>query len=126
MREAEKAEEKRDIEDGEPDVKYAFIVFRDMHGMEMVKKAYDVNAFEYYTKMGCFGGLCCKAEQTRMRRKHFFKKWPKVDEACEPDNIKWQNLGYSAKYRRSMAILVWLIAIFLIVCSLIGIVIFKV
>lgn len=22
-------------------------------------------------------------------RKYFFKRWPKIDGACEPDNIKW-------------------------------------
>jgi hypothetical protein len=60
-----------------------------MNGQEMVKRAYDVNTFEYITKMGCCGSIFCKAEQKRMKRKHFFKKWPKVEEACEPDNIKW-------------------------------------
>lgn len=76
--------------------------------------------------MSCFGSICCKEDQKRMRRLHFFKKWPKIEEACEPDNIKWTNLGYSAKYRRSMSCFVWFVAIFLIICSLIGIVIFKV
>lgn len=45
--------------------------------------------------------------------------------ACEPDNIKWENLGYSKKSRRIRALIVWLIAIGLIVASLIGIVIMK-
>jgi len=57
--------------------------------MEIVRRAYKVNSFEYFIKMGCFGSICCKAEHKRMRAKHFFKKWPKVEVACEPDNIKW-------------------------------------
>lgn len=94
--------------------------------MEAVRDAYKVGAFEYWSKMSCFGSLCCKEDQRRLKRLHFFKKWPKVEEACEPDNIKWENLGYSAKYRRTMSCFVWAVAIFLIVCSLLGIVFFKV
>jgi hypothetical protein len=124
MQEGKKEENKKGEDDGEPDVKYAFIVFRDMLGLEVVKRAYDVNAWEYYTKM--YFGCCIPLENKRMRKKHFFMKWPKVEDACEPDNIKWQNLGFSARYRRSMSVIVWLIAIFLIICSLIGIIIFKV
>ena len=45
--------------------------------------------------------------------------------ACEPDNIKWENIGYSKRQRRCRAAIVWFIAILLIVASLIGIVIMK-
>lgn len=89
LRDEELQQNASDLNDKEPDVKYAFIVFRDMEGMEVVKRAYDVSYFEYYIKMSCFGSCCCEPEHKRMKRKHFFKKWPKIDEACEPDNIKW-------------------------------------
>lgn len=97
-----------------------------MHGMQLVKNAYNIGSFEYWTKMSCFADCCCSSEKQRIKKLHFFKKWPRIEEAMEPDNIKWDNLGATAKYRRAMACMVWLIAIFLILCSLIGIVIFKV
>ena len=56
---------------------------------------------------------------------HIFKEWPKVEEACEPDNIKWENLGYSKKNRRLRMCINWLISIGLILLSLIGIVYMK-
>jgi hypothetical protein len=115
----------KEYENGEPEVKYAFIVFRDMDAMEIVKRAYEVGTFEKWVKMGCLGSCCCSSEHRRLKKLHFFKKWPKIEDACEPDNIKWMNLGASAKYRRSLSCIVWCIAIFLIACSLIGIVIFK-
>ena len=62
LREKESNEDKADDDDGEPDVKYAFIVFRDMCGMEAVKNAYNVGRFEYWSKMSCFGSLCCKED----------------------------------------------------------------
>lgn len=36
LREKEQEEDKGDDDDGEPDVKYAFVVFRDMCGMKLV------------------------------------------------------------------------------------------
>lgn len=97
-----------------------------MCGLETVREAYNVGGFEYYSKMSCFGSCCCPSEQKRLKKLHFFKKWPKIELASEPDNIKWENLSSSAKYRRTMSCFVWGVAIFLIVCSLLGIVFFKV
>jgi hypothetical protein len=57
--------------------------------------------------------------------KHIFKKWPKISRACEPDNIKWENLGYSQKSVRCRMMIVWLIAFALVFISLIGIVLMK-
>jgi hypothetical protein len=107
------------------DIKYAFITFRDMQGMETVKKAYSMGVIERWLKTSCFGSCCCESDKKRIERLKFKGKWLKVVEACDPDNIKWQNLGYSGKYRRTMSCLVWLIAVVLILISLIGIVIFK-
>lgn len=73
--------------------------------------------------MNC--GCCAKEQQKALKRKHLFKKWPEVTVACTPDNIKWENLGYGAKTRRTRACIVWLIAIVLVLASLIGIVIMK-
>ena len=60
-----------------------------------------------------------------MKKKHFFKRWPTIEVACEPDNIKWFNLGTNARSRRMRACLIWFIAILLICASLIGIVFMK-
>jgi hypothetical protein len=61
-----------------------------------------------------------------MRKKHFFNKWPEIDSACQPDNINWENLGFSAKRRNLCTCFNWLVALILIIASLLGMVYFKV
>jgi len=60
-----------------------------------------------------------------LKRKYFFRRWPKIGVACEPDNIKWFNLGTTAKSTRARIGIIWIIAIALIFASMIGIVIMK-
>jgi hypothetical protein len=73
----------------------------------------------------CCRGCCCEKEYKEIRKKHIFEKWPKITTACEPDNIKWENLGYSQRSIRCRVGFVWLIAFALVFASLIGIVIMK-
>lgn len=75
--------------------------------------------------MSSLGGICCKDEQARLKKLHFFKKWPKIKEPDEPDNIKWENLGVRKTSRSIRVCISWLIAIFLILLALAGIVIAK-
>lgn len=48
-----------------------------------------------------------------------------VKRACQPDNIKWDCLGYTANYRRVMTVFNWIVAVTLIIISMIGMILFK-
>ena len=97
-----------------------------MDAMKLVLDAYDeVGWCKRKCTMSCFGSCCCAEEQKKLKKKHFFRKWLQVEEACLPDNIKWENLGTSARERRMRSCVNWTIAFILIVLSLIGIVIMK-
>lgn len=57
--------------------------------------------------------------------KHFFKRWPRIDSACEPDNIKWgnQNVTEFAIFLRSLFIKI--LSFIIIVACLVGVVTLK-
>ena len=44
------------------DVKYAYIVFRSMDAIKLVKKAYNVGICKRKCTMSCFGSIMCKNE----------------------------------------------------------------
>jgi len=97
-----------------------------MDAMNLVLDSYnEVGYCKRICTMSCFGGYCCKEEQAKLKKKHFFKNWLRVEEACLPDNIRWENLGTSASERRARSCVNWTIAFILIILSLIGIVIMK-
>jgi hypothetical protein len=110
----------------EKGIRFAYVVFRSMDAYDIVLNAYkEVGSCNRCCAMSCFGSCCCSARQAELKKMHFFKKWPKINQASEPDNIKWENLGYSNKSRNTRSCILWLIAIVLIIASLIGIVIMK-
>jgi hypothetical protein len=115
--------EAKNFKDGQ-NLKFAYITFRSMDAVELVQNAYDVDCCKRRCTI-CCGPYCCKDKYEAMAKKHIFKKWPDIQVACAPDNIKWENLGYSARSRRCRMAFVWLIAFALVFGSLIGIVIMK-
>ena len=52
-------------------------------------------------------------------------RWPTPKEAELPDNILWQNMGYSRFNQLIRKSIVWLIAIALTICAFVGILYFK-
>lgn len=52
-------------------------------------------------------------------------RWPKPQEAQLPDNILWQNMGYSRFNQIIRQSIVWLIAVALTMCAFVGILYFK-
>lgn len=118
--------EQSELDNGEPEVKYAFVVFRHHYGSKYVQDAYSTPKWKRHIYMSFLGSCFCKREQTRLKSLHFFKKYLSISEAVEPDNIKWENLYSRASYRKCMTFVVWLVATGLIIASLLGIVIFKV
>lgn len=104
-------------------MKYAFVTFRNMDAKNHVKKAYRVGWCRRKCVICC--GCCCPKKSKSMKKRHFFKKWLTIEDACTPDNIIWSHLGYSASTRNIMAFINWTIAIILMVASLGGMVYFK-
>lgn len=104
--------------------RFAYIVFRSMDGAEAVLDAYKVSWIKRFCIMK-FGGACCIDSQKAMKRLHFFKRWPNVRVACDPDNINWFNLKTKLTERRIRSAIVWLIAIIIVLLSITGIVYFK-
>ena len=108
------------VEEDEKDkksVKFAYITFRQMDALDHIRNAYRVGKCERKCTMW-FGDICCSAKKTELKKKHFFKEWPDVHVACEPDNIKWENLGYSEISTTIRKTIVWLVAICLVIASL--------
>lgn len=68
---------------------------------------------------------CCINALSVLNKKNIFKKFPKISDSVNPDNINWQNLGFSEKYRFVMKIMNWLIALSLIILSLIFVILLK-
>ena len=60
-----------------------------------------------------------------MLRTYFFKKWLKIEKACLPDNIKWENLGYNLKQRLLRTTIIRLLAAALLLGAMVGIAYFK-
>ena len=69
-------------------MRFAYVTFRSMDGLDMVMKAYEVGACKRKCTMCCCR-CCCPKYRESLEKKHFFKKWPQLNKACEPDNIKW-------------------------------------
>lgn len=78
------------IEDTEQSCKYAYITFRCMDALDHVRIAYDIPWWKRMMIMK-FGS---EERKEKLKKLHFFKKWPTVHVASEPDNIKWANLRY--------------------------------
>ena len=89
-----------------------------MDAVGLVNRAYNVGKCKRRCAMSCFGSACCKDEQSRLKKLHIFKKWPKISEPDEPDNIKWENLGVKKAERRIRVCISWLIALALIIIAL--------
>jgi len=104
-------------------VRFSYIVFRSMDGLEHVLDAYKVGCCDRFFTMNL--GCCCPERRAKLKKKHFFKRWPDLDVACDPDNIKWFNLGTTANDRRLRSLLVWIVAFLLIFASLVGIILMK-
>ena len=77
-----------EIADNETSLRFAYVTFRQMDALDHIRNAYTVGKCDYFWTMRC-GQFCCADKKKAMLAKHFFKKWPKVTVACEPDNIKW-------------------------------------
>ena len=104
---------------------YAYITFRSMDALDLVKKSYSrYGACQRFCILKCCT-CCCNKSREEIKKKHIFKKLPEITNACTPDNINWHNLGYGAKYRSCMVGINWLIAILMVILSLAFIVVLK-
>jgi len=110
---------------GDPEVKFAYITFRNMDTVDLILDSYDDDGCCNRCCVMSFGSCFCENEKAALSKKHFFKTWPEVIRADEPDNIKWENLGVTKFSRRIRVCFTWLVAAGLILLSLIAILIMK-
>lgn len=109
----------------DPEVRYAYVTFRSMDAVDLVKSSYRrYGACQRFCIMRCHPA-CCKDARADLKKKYICKQYPKISNAVTPDSINWQNLGYGNTYRTIMACANWCLAIALIVLSLIFIILLK-
>ena len=65
---------------------------------------------------------CCKRRQQELKDLQFMKRNIVVSRADEPDEIKWENNGYSGTSRTCRRIIVFIIAMVLILAGVIALV----
>ena len=101
-----------------------------MDGRDLVLNAYNNISWKekLALKYDCLKRFYFKNNKDRLEKlykMHLFKKLPKVEAACTPTNINWQNLGYSYKNRTTRTVINWCITIIMILLALMGIAIAK-
>lgn len=95
-----------------------------MGGMDSALDVYNITAFYRYLYMYCC--CCCyKKRKQAIRDTYFFQSWLKVSKACLPDEIQWQNIGYSGSSRRMRKALIWILALALVVLGVYGVIWMK-
>ena len=65
---------------------------------------------------------CCHARQKELKEKFFYGRWMNYSQACEPDEIQWENLGYPARSRMTRRCCSWVIAFAMIFVGILGLV----
>lgn len=97
-----------------------------MDAVTLINRSYNRHgSCTRYCARKCCQSLC-KNILEEVNKKNIMKLFPKLSKSVTPDNINWQNLGYSEKHRFIMRIVNWLIAISLIILSLIFVILLKV
>lgn len=56
---------------------------------------------------------------------YFMGKWPEVQQACEPDQIYWDNLGYRGANRLLRHVFIWFITMTIIMFTIYAITIMS-
>mmetsp|Transcript_28134 Transcript_28134/g.42552 ORF Transcript_28134/g.42552 Transcript_28134/m.42552 type:complete len:292 (-) Transcript_28134:1600-2475(-) len=113
---------KEDANDSDEDdnVKYAYVVFRSMKARDGATQLFNLSSFYRYFILTFCCSCFCKNSRESLKKRYFYDKWLKVDKACQPDEIKWENIGYSLSNRRCRRVLIHLVALLLVVVGLCG------
>jgi hypothetical protein len=108
-----------------PEVKYAFIVFRDMQAVEYILKMHQMSWLKRAFCMSDFASKYFPLSHRKVKKLYFFKNWLNPERASLPESVMWENLDYTKKSRSCRKTLVWVIVFVLIVISFIGITLFH-
>lgn len=91
----------------------AFVVFRSMESVKLVKDAYKGYSLLYRAFVKLFKS-CFEKRHAQIKARAFLGKWPKIKQAVElPENIHWENMGISSVNRSFRRVLVWVVALFI-------------
>ena len=100
-------------------MKYAYVTFRSMLDVETILLEYNISSsYRFLVNYLCC--CCMRKEQERLAEKSFYGNFLTVTKACEPEAIKWENLGVSKNSRNFRKCCVWVIAFIVILACLIG------
>ena len=90
----------------------------------MFESAFDEYPRWYRTLVKCFWFLFPENYQ-RIKIREINGYWPNPHQPELPENIQWQNMGYSQLNRFLRQTIVWIIAVVIIICAFAGILYFK-
>mgnify|MGYP006952898639 FL=1 len=107
---------------------YGFCTFRSMEGAKLMIKAY-----ERYPRASTrcvakfFGhiGICCVKDRERIKLREIDGQWPYPKKAILPDNIQWQNMGFSNTSRMGRSLCVNFLALIVLFLAFAGIFFFN-
>lgn len=108
----------------EKSIKYAYIVFKSTENTQRAIQAYDVSSgFRVWSHI-C---KCCisKENKHKMERNIFYDRWLDVQLAGLPEEIKWENLGYSKSNRKCRKLFIMFLTKLLMVAGIFAVVYMK-
>lgn len=90
-----------------------------MDSMNLIKDEYKIGGLYRYLVENCCR-CACKEKYKSIQNKKFYGRWLKVERACQPEEIIWQNIGYSGASIFCRKFFIWIIAIILIILGIFG------
>ena len=106
-------------------IKYAYVTFRNEDDKALALRAFRVNNTNHF----CITKCCCCLYEKRIQRineKSFEDKLLFVSSTCDPDEIKWENLGVSQNSRMCRQFFIGLLAVIIVILSTWAMVAFSV
>lgn len=94
--------------------KYAYVLLKSMKDADAILQAYNVNPGYRFMILHLCPACCCRRRYKELSELKFKGRWLDVVRADEPDEIKWENNGYSGKNRTCRRIIIWITAIVII------------
>lgn len=83
------AEEREKELEEDPEVRYAYITFRSMDAVDLVKSSYKrYGACQRCCILNCHP-MCCKKTRADIKKLYICKQYPHISNAVTPDSINW-------------------------------------
>ena len=112
----------------EQSITYAFVVFKTQRDMNRIVELHRTGILSRGVYRSSCCRMCCTKKHNAMKNMYFTQmksntqKWLEVQRACEPDEIMWQNLGYSGASHLFRKFNMWMLALSILVIAIFAIV----